>query len=86
MHGFDELYVLREGETLTYRPGWLPLHGADLLKYLRALRAAGVHRSHLQRAGYYYFPSPRIVFVEGAVYVEWPEGVYRGYPTAHILG
>ncbi len=83
-HGFDELYILREGETTAFRDGWLPLHGSDLLKYLRALRAAGVHRSHIQRAGYYYFPSPRIVFVEGAVYVEWPEGVYRGYPIAYI--
>ena len=83
-HGFDELYVPEKEKVLTFRDGWLPLHGSDLLKYLRALRAAGVHRSHLQLAGYDYFPSPKIRIIEDGVYVEWPEGVYSGYTTAFL--
>ncbi len=83
-HGFDEVYVPRMEEAVTFRPGWLPLHGSDLLNYLRALRAAGVHRSYLQRANYEYFQSPRIRVIEDAVYVDWPEGVYSGYETVLI--
>jgi len=74
----------REGEAITYRDGWLPLSGSDFLKYLRPLRAAGVHKSYIQRASYDYFPSPRICVIEDGVYVGWPEGVYSGYPTAYI--
>jgi len=71
-HGFDELYVPEREKVITFRDGWLPLHGSDILKYLRALRAAGVHRTYLQRGGYDYYPSPRIQVIEDGVYVKWP--------------
>jgi len=63
LRGFDEVYVPREGEAVTYRDGWLPLHGSDLMKFLKALSAAGLQRMYLQVASNYYFPTPSIKII-----------------------
>jgi hypothetical protein len=72
-HGLDEVLVFTGGEELEgLGPGWLPLHGSDLVKALRAYASLGTYAIYERRPPNWRVYIPWIYTYEGKVFIEWP--------------
>jgi hypothetical protein len=83
-HGLDEALVFTGGEEVEgLKPGWLPVHGSDLVKVLRAYVSAGYNVFYEDRALPWRMWMPAIATYGDEVFVQWPS--VTGYPAYRFM-